>query len=64
MLEPPILDARIEPVEAWRLKQLIDAGYDVDDAVALATRDDVDLHDACELIGRGCAPQTAARILL
>lgn len=64
MLEPSILDPRIEPVEGWRLEKLIDAGYSVDDAVALAPRPDIDLHQAVELVDRGCSPELAARILL
>ena len=64
MLEPNVFDPRIEPVEGWRLEQLIDAGYSVDLAVEIAPRVDVDLHQAVELIRRGCTPDTAARILL
>jgi hypothetical protein len=67
MLEQPFLEQpfpAITPVEDWRLKQLIDAGYPVDLAVEIAPRADVDLHQACELIARGCAPETAGEILL
>ena len=63
MLEPSLVDPRIEPVEAWRLQQLIEAGYDVDDAVLLATRFDIDLHQAIALVRRGCPPTIATRIL-
>jgi len=64
MLEPGILDPRMETVEAWRLKQLIEAGYPIPIAERLAIRVDVDLHQAVGLIGRGCAPDLAGEILL
>jgi hypothetical protein len=58
----PVSEA--ERVEAWRLKQLLDAGYGRWDAEELARRADVDLHAAVELVSlRGCDPETAARIL-
>jgi hypothetical protein len=39
------------------------AGFPGDDAVALAARSDVDLHEAIELVQRGCPPELAVRIL-
>jgi hypothetical protein len=51
-------------VLGWRLVQLVHAGYDEDDAAALACRFDVDLHVAAALVARGCPPATAASILL
>ena len=53
-----------EKIEAWRLEQLLRAGYSVEDAEALASRADVDLHIAVTMVARGCPPQQAARILL
>jgi hypothetical protein len=50
-------------VESWRLHVLIEAGYPLPLAERLA-QSDADLHRAVELIGHGCAPQTAAEILL
>jgi hypothetical protein len=50
-------------VESWRLHVLIEAGY----PLALAERiagSEADLHRAVELISSGCAPETAAEILL
>ena len=38
-------------------------GFAGDDAVALAARSDVDLHQAIELVQRGCPPELAVRIL-
>jgi hypothetical protein len=60
--------ANIEPnstraeVEAWRLHVLLRAGYPMRIAERIA-RSDADLHQAVDMLARGCAPQTAARIL-
>ena len=48
----------------WRLNRLTAAGYDLDDAVVLASNVEIDLHDAAELVRRGCPSATAVRILL
>ena len=48
----------------WRLAQLLEAGYPDEVAALLATRPEVDLHRAVDLLGRGCPPATAVRILL
>ena len=50
-------------VESWRLHILLEAGYPVHLAERLAGSE-VDLHSAVELVTRGCAPVTAADILL
>lgn len=51
-------------VESWRLHILMEAGYPLPLAERLA-RSGADLHLAVELVGRrGCAPETAAEILL
>lgn len=50
-------------VESWRLHILLEAGYPVHLAERLAGSE-VDLHSAVELVTRGCAPVTAAEILL
>lgn len=60
---PPRISERAK-VEAWRLYVLIDAGYPVAIADRLASRLDVDLHRAVELVAAGCAPGLAAEILL
>ena len=54
----------IERIEVWRAEALEKAGYDPSSAALLAMRHDVDLHDAVELVTRGCDPVTAAEILL
>lgn len=51
-------------VEAWRLAELIDAGWPLEHADVLAARNDVDLHVACDLLRRGCSVETALLILL
>jgi hypothetical protein len=51
-------------VERWRAQELRRAGFPDDVATELATRTDVDLHAALDLIRRGCAPELAAQILL
>jgi hypothetical protein len=51
-------------VLAWRFSQLTKSGYGIEDAIVLATQTDVDLHTASDLVGRGCPPALARRILL
>jgi hypothetical protein len=53
-----------ELIFAWRLEQLQRAGFDSELALDLAACSTVDLHDATELVKRGCAPALAVRILL
>ena len=50
-------------VESWRLHVLIEAGYPLPLAERIAGSE-ADLHRAVELVDRGCAPETAAEILL
>jgi hypothetical protein len=58
----PLFDERSK-VESWRLHILIEAGYPLSIAERLAVSE-ADLHLACELLGHGCEPGTAAEILL
>jgi len=58
----PLTDERSK-VESWRLHVLIEAGYPLSLAERLAASE-ADLHTACEMVGRGCAHETAAEILL
>ena len=51
----------MERVEHWRAEELIRAGFDPSDAVALAARHDIDLHFAVELIEQGCPVRDGAR---
>ncbi len=60
-------EARPDPaarVLGWRIEQLLAVGFDSDAALVLALDRSVDLHDATELVRRGCPPPTAFRILI
>jgi hypothetical protein len=70
-LETPPVETMVEGgpdpaarVLSWRVEQLIAVGFDGDSAFVLALDRTVDLHEATELVRRGCPPQTAFRILL
>jgi hypothetical protein len=51
-------------VMEWRFSQLTRSGFPVREAIRLATRVDVDLHQAVDLVTHGCPPSLALRILL
>jgi hypothetical protein len=53
-----------ERVELWRTEALQRAGYDAAAAKLLASRTDIDLHQAVALLEAGCDPELAIRILL
>jgi hypothetical protein len=53
-----------EEVVSWRMEQLLRAGADPFCAVILAKRSGVDLHDAVDLLERGCPSKVALEILL
>jgi hypothetical protein len=53
-----------ELVHRWRLEQLRKTGYPARAAKAIASRHDIDLHLAVELLRRGCTTELAVRILL
>jgi hypothetical protein len=57
-------DTEHESLYAWRLAELLSAGYPVVFAEDLASRPEVDLHRACDLVQQGCPPTTAVNILL
>jgi hypothetical protein len=57
-------DRTQELVIGWRRHELRRAGYDRRQASKLAAKLEVDLHQAVELVKRGCAPATAVQILL
>ena len=50
-------------VVRWRFEELARAGYEAEDARVIAAEVHIDLHVACDLVRRGCPPQTAVRIL-
>ena len=58
-LEAPWINA----VREWRLEELLRAGYDVDDATEIAFELQIDLHQATDLVRRGCPSATAVRIV-
>lgn len=53
-----------ERIERWRSEELVRAGYEPAAAALLATRMDVDLHYAIDLLRAGCDPELALQILL
>jgi hypothetical protein len=59
-----IFGSEIERIERWRHQELERAGYDPESALVLAASHDVDLHDAVELLKRGCTVDLALQILL
>lgn len=56
-------DSEPAKVESWRLHILLEAGYPVHLAERIAVSE-VDLHDAVQLLSRGCDAVTATEILL
>ena len=59
-----ITESELDRIVRWRSEELERAGYSPDGAAALAARLEIDLHDATELVKRGCPPDIALRILL
>jgi hypothetical protein len=47
-----------------RLHELMEGGFELDEALTLAVAPHVDVREATELIRCGCPPETALRILL
>ena len=56
--------SELEQVERWRATELERAGYSAEGAARLASRHDVDLHRAVQLVENGCPPELALKILL
>jgi hypothetical protein len=56
--------AELDEIVRWRVERLLAAGYDGESALLIALDSAVDLHAAVALVHAGCAPETAARILL
>ena len=57
-------DTEQRRIELWRTEELERAGYSRRAAGRLASRHDVDLHRAIDLLERGCSPELAVKILL
>jgi hypothetical protein len=56
--------SELEQVERWRATELERAGYSAEAAARIASRHDVDLHRAVQLVENGCPPELALKILL
>jgi hypothetical protein len=54
----------LDEVTFWRYRALTHVGHDSDDALEIATHVEVDLHQALELVSKGCPQALAVRILL
>jgi hypothetical protein len=52
-----------DEVEAWRFKCLLQAGWEMRHAEAIALDQAVDLHKACRMIKQGCSSELAFAIL-
>ena len=50
-------------VATWRRDQLVGAGFTLPEARRLGRDPRYDLHAVLELVGRGCPPHLAVRIL-
>jgi hypothetical protein len=59
LLEVPSVDG----VREWRLETLLAAGYEREDATEIAFYLDIDLHQAVDLVRRGCPSGTAVSIV-
>jgi len=57
-------ETETERIERWRYEALVRGGYDPSAARRIATRHDVDLHHAVDLLERGCSAELALAILL
>jgi len=57
-------ETEAESIICWRFHELMEGGFELEDALKLAVAAHVDLHRASDLIRRGCPPKTALRILL
>ncbi len=54
----------IERIERWRAEALERAGYEPRAAAELASRLDIDLHLASDLLAAGCSQELALQILI
>jgi hypothetical protein len=59
-----IRETESERIERWRREELERAGYSPEQAAELASTPDVDLHEAIDLVARGCDPELALEILV
>jgi hypothetical protein len=59
-----LYETELHRIERWRHEELERAGYDAESALVLAASHDIDLHDAVNLLRRGCSVDLALQILL
>ncbi|MGD0273436.1 MAG: hypothetical protein ABSB96_06895 [Gaiellaceae bacterium] len=59
-----ITESELDRIVRWRSEELERAGYSPDGSAALAARLDIDLHEAIDIVKRGCPAEIALRILL
>jgi hypothetical protein len=59
-----LVETESDRIERWRAEELERAGYEPRSAAKIAVRQDIDLHLAVDLLGRGCPPELALKILL
>lgn len=64
MSEVVYTDDDLDEVIQWRIQELERAGFTTLTACALAIKPEVDLHQAVDLVKRGCDPQLAVQILI
>ena len=57
------VESENERVLRWRVEELVRAGYGERFAHKLAQQRHVDLHEAIDLLRRGCEPELAVQIL-
>ena len=57
-------EAQAQQILSWRFDALTRAGYGASDALVLATRVEIELNVATDLLTHGCPVRTALRILL
>ena len=58
-----LVDTGMEPVVAWRVRRLREAGLPAALAAQIAADCSYDLHALLELVDRGCPAELAVRIL-
>jgi hypothetical protein len=58
-----LVDTGLEPVVAWRVRRLREAGLGLVLATEIASDCGYDLHALLELVDRGCPAELAVRIL-
>ena len=58
------VETELDRIFRWRRDELLRAGYSWDAACIVASHHEVDLHEAVELLDRGCAHDLALEILL